>query len=72
MATLANLTVAINGSTVGLNRSLQQAQTRTDKFRSRAGLAFRAVRTAALGLAVAGGASGGLWRDGRKELSRHG
>ena len=57
MATLANLTVAITGNTVGLKKSLQKAQTQTDKFRSRAGLAFKAVRTAALGLAVAGGAS---------------
>ena len=57
MATLANLTVAISGNTVGLNKSLQKAQTRVDKFRSRAGLALKAVRTAALGLAVAGGAS---------------
>ena len=57
MATLANIAVQITGNTVGLNKSLQKAQTRMDKFRNRAALGFRAVRTAALGLAVAGGAA---------------
>ena len=54
MATLASLVVRISGSTVELNKAIDKAQTRTDRFRKGAGKAFTAVGKAAAGLGVAG------------------
>ena len=54
MATLANLVVRISGNTASLNKSIDKAQTRMDRFKKGSTKAFAAVRKAALGLAIGG------------------
>ena len=57
MATLSTLVVRIKGNTAQLNKAIKSAQTRLDRFKRSAQNAFGALRRAALGAAVIGGAA---------------
>lgn len=54
MANLSTIAVRLTGSAVSLNRSLDQAQSRVDRFRNRSRQAFDAVKRSAIGLSVLG------------------
>ena len=57
MATLQNLVVRISGNTASLNKAIDKAQSRMQRFRSSVKGAFGALRRLAVGAAVLGGAA---------------
>ena len=54
MATLTNLAVRIEGNSTSLNKSLDKAEGRAEKFKKGASKSFKAVKLAAVGLAAIG------------------
>ena len=57
MATLSTLNVQVVGNTAGLTKSLDKAEGRLSKFKKAGGKALGALKKAATGLAIAGGAA---------------
>ena len=57
MATLSTLNVRVLGNTAGLSKSLDKAEGRVSKFKKKASKALGAVKKAAAGFAIAGGAA---------------
>ena len=57
MATLSTLNVRVLGNTAGLTKSLKSAEGRLSKFKKTASKALGAVKKAAAGFAIAGGAA---------------
>ena len=57
MAKLASIIVDITGKTAGLTAALKSAKTKTDTFKTNALTALNAVKTAAIGFAIASAAA---------------